>query len=38
LLLTQATDPLTIAAATIVLALIAAGAGYVPARTPRGWI
>jgi ABC-type antimicrobial peptide transport system permease subunit len=28
----QATDPLTIAAATIVLALIAAGAGYVPAR------
>jgi len=28
----QATDPLTIAAATIVMALIAAGAGYVPAR------
>jgi predicted permease len=28
----QATDPLTIAAATIALALIAAGAGYVPAR------
>ncbi len=28
----QATDPLTIAAATIFLALIAAGAGYVPAR------
>ena len=28
----QATDPLTIAAATIVLALIAAGAAYMPAR------
>jgi predicted permease len=28
----QATDPLTIVAATILLALIAAGAGYVPAR------
>ena len=28
----QSTDPLTIAAATIVLALIAAGAGYIPAR------
>jgi ABC-type antimicrobial peptide transport system permease subunit len=28
----HATDPLTIAAATIVLALIAAGAGYAPAR------
>jgi predicted permease len=28
----QATDPLTIAAATIVLALIAAGASYAPAR------
>ncbi len=28
----QATDPLTIAGATIFLALIAAGAGYVPAR------
>jgi putative ABC transport system permease protein len=28
----QATDPLTIAVATIVMGLIAAGAGYVPAR------
>ena len=28
----QATDPVTIAAATLLLALIAAGAGYVPAR------
>jgi ABC-type antimicrobial peptide transport system permease subunit len=28
----RATDPLTIAAATIIMALIAAGAGYVPAR------
>jgi ABC-type antimicrobial peptide transport system permease subunit len=28
----QATDPLTMAAATLLLALIAAGAGYVPAR------
>ena len=28
----QATDPLTIVAATMLLALIAAGAGYVPAR------
>jgi ABC-type antimicrobial peptide transport system permease subunit len=28
----ESTDPITIAAATVVLALIAAGAGYVPAR------
>jgi putative ABC transport system permease protein len=28
----QSTDPLTIAAATMMLALIAAGAGFVPAR------
>jgi predicted lysophospholipase L1 biosynthesis ABC-type transport system permease subunit len=28
----QSTDPITIAAATMVLALIAAGAGYIPAR------
>ena len=28
----QATDPLTIAAAATLLALVAAGAGYVPAR------
>jgi len=28
----QPTDPITIAAATMVLALIAAGAGYMPAR------
>jgi ABC-type antimicrobial peptide transport system permease subunit len=28
----QATDPLTVAAATIIMALIAVGAGYVPAR------
>jgi ABC-type antimicrobial peptide transport system permease subunit len=28
----QSTDPITIAVATMVLAVIAAGAGYVPAR------
>jgi ABC-type antimicrobial peptide transport system permease subunit len=28
----QATDPMTVVAATLLLALIAAGAGYVPAR------
>jgi ABC-type lipoprotein release transport system permease subunit len=28
----DAADPLTIAAATVVLALVAAGAGYAPAR------